>query len=165
MSKRERLSAFIEMLKCSAAGRYNPCYEGFFECFNAGNYYEAHDVLEQLWLECQDADRFFHQGLIQIAGAFVHLKKHRERPWHPTDGRRLRPAVRLFLLAEKNLGPFAPLHLGLDVEGVLKLCREWRCRIVQDAFQVNPWNPGAGPLLFPEGLSPLRQGLGKNLVG
>lgn len=158
MAKRERISAFIETLESSlAGGSHHPCYAGFFECFNAGDYYEAHDVLEQLWLGCRNGDRLFLQGLIQIAGAFVHLKKHRRRPWHPTDGRRLRPAARLFLLGEKNLAPFAPFHLGLDVDGVLGMCREWRGRIECHGFRINPWKPGMGPALIPIESTPLRQ--------
>ena len=157
MRKSERISAFVETLESSTGAQYHPCYAGFFECFNKGEYYEAHDVLEHLWLRCRDADRCFHQGLIQIAGAFVHLKKQHERPCHPTDGRRLRPAFRLFLLAEKNLTPFAPIHLGLDVQGVLKMCCEWRCLIEREAFQINPWIPGGGPVLWPGGLFPLRK--------
>lgn len=152
ITKRERISAFIQTLESSSSGPYHPCYAGYFECFNAGDYYEAHDVLEQLWLESRDASRSFHQGLIQIAGAFVHLKKQHERPWHPTDGRRLRPAVRLFLLAEKNLAPYAPIHEGLDVDAALGLCRDWRGRVERSGFAVNPWNPGEEPFLSPLGL-------------
>ena len=147
MSKRDRIAAFVETLESSLGGQYHPCYAGYFECFNVGDYYEAHDVLEQLWLKCRDADRLFYQGLIQLAGAFVHLKKQRERPWHPTDGRRLRPAVRLFLLAEKNLTPYAPFHLGLDLEPILRLCRDWRDWIERSGFEINPWSPGEGPFL------------------
>jgi hypothetical protein len=148
MSKRDRVAAFVETLESSFGGRYHPCYAGYFECFNAGDYYEAHDVLEQLWLKCRDADRPFYQGLIQLAGAFVHLKKQRERPWHPTDGKRLRPAARLFLLAEKKLTPYEPFQLGLDVEAALRLCLDWREKIERSGFEINPWSPGEGPFLI-----------------
>jgi hypothetical protein len=147
MNKRDRIAAFVDTFESTAGASHHPCYAGFFECFNAGDYYEAHDVLEQLWLECRDDNRLFYQGLIQLAGAFVHLKKQRERPGHPTDGRRLRPAARLFLLAEKNLAPYAPTHLDLDVEPVLGLSRDLRERIEQSNFEVNPWSPGEGPFL------------------
>jgi len=147
MSKRDRIAVFVETLESSLGGQYHPCYVGYFECFNVGDYYEAHDVLEQLWLQCRDADRLFYQALIQLAGAFVHLKKQRERPWHPTDGLRLRPAVRLFLLAEKNLTPYGPFHLALDIEPTLRLCRELRGQIERSGFEINPWSPGEGPFL------------------
>lgn len=147
MNKRDRIAAYVETLEPPVCSSHHPCYAGYFECFNAGDYYEAHDVLEQLWLECRDGNRLFHQGLIQLAGAFVHLKKQHERPGHPTDGRRLRPAARLFLLAEKNLRPYAPIHLDLDVEAVLGMCRDLVARIESGHFEINPWGPGDGPIL------------------
>jgi predicted metal-dependent hydrolase len=149
MSKHGRVSAFLETLESRTATDFHPCYAGYFECFNAGDYYEAHDVLEHLWLDCRDADRSFYQGLIQIAGAFVHLKKQHARPWHPTDGQRLGPAVRLFCLGERRLAEFGPRHLGLDVEGVLGLCREWRGAVEESDFRTNPWRPDTAPRLEP----------------
>ena len=76
-----------------------------------------------------------------FAGAFVHLKKQSARPWHPTDGRRMRPAVRLFALATKNLSPYAPQHMGLDVSGVLGLAADHVSRIEASGFSKNPWHP------------------------
>ena len=149
MDKHGRVAAFIETLESRTGSGFHPCYAGYFECFNAGDYYEAHDVLEHLWLDCRDADRSFYQGLIQIAGAFVHLKKQHARPWHPTDGRRLAPAARLFRLGEDRLAAFRPQHLGIDVEGVLVLCREWRGLVEDSGFQSNPWSPLAAPRLEP----------------
>ncbi len=152
MKKHERVAAFLETLECSRREGFHPCYTGYFECFNAGDYYEAHDVLEQLWLATDGGDRAFYQGLIQIAGAFVHLKKQHARPWHPTDGRRLGPASRLFHLGERNIAPFGPRHLGIDVEGMQGFCREWRVRIEESNFELNPWTPEAAPRLdFPRG--------------
>lgn len=149
MDKHGRVAAFLETLESRSACDFHPCYAGYFECFNAGDYYEAHDVLEHLWLDCRDGDRSFYQGLIQIAGAFVHLKKQHARPWHPTDGRRLAPAARLFRLGERRLMEFAPRHLGIDVDCVLGLCREWRGAVEKMEPCVNPWSPGTAPRLEP----------------
>jgi predicted metal-dependent hydrolase len=56
-------------------------YLAYFECFNRGLFFEAHDVLEELWLEQKGGSNYaFHKGLIQLAGAFVHLQKGRPRP-------------------------------------------------------------------------------------
>ena len=56
-------------------------YLGFFKCFNAQFYYEAHDVLEELWLPLRGTPQArFYQGLIQVAGGFVHLQKNRIAP-------------------------------------------------------------------------------------
>jgi len=45
MSKHARVAAFVKTLE-EQAGYFHPCYEGYFQCFNAGDYYEAHDVLD-----------------------------------------------------------------------------------------------------------------------
>src|SRR5882757_6923511 len=111
--KADRIEAYVTSLGMEGTA-FDPCYLGYFACFNSQEYYEAHDVLEHLWLQGRDDGNYaFYKGLIQLAGAFVHLKKQRARPGHPKDGRRLHPAVRLFALAEKNLTPYGPAHLGL----------------------------------------------------
>lgn len=147
MSKHDRIEAFVASLSKSNTPEIHPCYAGFFECFNRCDYYEAHDVLEHLWLTCQDDNHRFFKGLIQIAGAFVHLKKQHARPMHPTDGRRLHPAARLLALGESNISPYAPQHMGLDVEIACTLCTEWRMKIISSEYRINPWTPDARPHL------------------
>jgi predicted metal-dependent hydrolase len=103
-------------------------YFAFFECFNQGLYFEAHDVLEELWLPRRaEQNGLFYKGLIQLAGAFVHLQKGR-----------LRPADALFGLARANLERYGPLHDGLDVKGVLELVSTWQRHLREGAFEVNP---------------------------
>jgi hypothetical protein len=140
MKKSERIQNMVEGLPGQEDG-LDPRYTGWFTCFNRAEYYEAHDVLEHLWLQTRDANHGFYKGLIQLAGAFVHLKKQRERPWHPKDGARLRPAARLFALALRNLSPFAPMHLRLDVAASCRLCMDHIARLESSEFLVNPWEP------------------------
>lgn len=147
MKKFDRMEAFVESLPAGEAAGLHPCYAGYFVCFNRGEYYEAHDVLEHLWLQCTDANALFYKGLIQLAGGFVHLRKQHLRPDHPKDGRRLAPAARLFDLAAANLVPFAPHHLRLDVAGVLALASRNAVAIRESNFTVNPWTPEARPEL------------------
>ena len=144
MKKSERIEAFVAALPTGGTG-WHPCYAGWFRCFNAGDYYEAHDVLEHLWLATAGREYSFFKGLIQLAGAFVHLKKQHARPWHAKDGQRLAPAARLFALALANLEPSAPCYMGLDVAAVCRLAREWRDEIVRGEYRVNPWQPDALP--------------------
>ena len=90
-------------------------YAGYFQCFNRGLFYEAHDVLEHLWLAQRGGPNdFFYKGLIQLAGAFVHLRKNRTGP-----------AAALFKLARTNLRRYPAVHERLDVREVLSLieCR------------------------------------------
>src|SRR5438046_2060499 len=77
-------------------------YLAFFECFNRQLYFEAHEVLEHIWLpQRNESNGLFYKGLIQLAGAFVHAQKSR---WGPANA--------LFKLAAENLAKYAPKHEG-----------------------------------------------------
>src|SRR5881396_2042502 len=123
MNKGERISRFVRELEGDNVDPNrteivdHPYYRAFFRCWNEQRYYEAHDVLEQVWLgkTITPEDAQYFKGLIQAAGAFVHLQKNFEHPTHPKHGKRLAPAVRLFRLAEKNLAPFGPRRHDFDV--------------------------------------------------
>jgi predicted metal-dependent hydrolase len=151
VKKDQRISRLVEELTGAPPDHerddiaQHPCYAGFFRCWNEQRYYEAHDVLEQLWLQTESEDANYFKGLIQAAGGFVHLQKQFARPTHPKDGRRMFPAVRLFRLAEENLTPFAPTRHGLDVAEFLALLRRQVDVIVASDHQTNPWNPAAAP--------------------
>lgn len=112
-------------------------YLGFFDCFNRQLFYEAHDVLEELWL----ADRHgtngdFYKGLIQLAGAFVHLQKNR-----------LRPAGALFQLARSNLAKYAPIHERLAISVTLELIDRWSGWLEEFEFSTNPLSRNSSPKL------------------
>jgi predicted metal-dependent hydrolase len=147
MKKSDRLTAFVEQLDTDTEIDLDPCYQGYFTCFNAGNYYEAHDVLEHLWLKRRDENYEFYKGLIQIAGAFVHLKLQSLHPDHPKHGRRLQPAVRLFLRGIEHIAPYGPRHLRLDVAALCRLCSGIAGEIAEGEFSRNPWDPTRMPRL------------------
>ena len=153
MNKGERISKMVAELvgnnpvSANAAVVDHPFYRAYFQCWNEQKYYQAHDVLEQVWLHKDSTDDNFFKGLIQAAGAFVHLQKNFEHPTHPKHSRRLRPAVRLFALAEKNLATFTPHHHGLDVSSLIELLHHHRERIVNSDYQQNPWTPQNAPKL------------------
>jgi uncharacterized protein len=41
--------------------------------FNQGEFYACHDTLEALWIEADEPDRTFYQGILQIAVGLYHL--------------------------------------------------------------------------------------------
>lgn len=125
----------------------HPYYVAFFRCWNELRYYEAHDVLEQLWLNTDSIDADFFKGLIQAAGAFVHLQKRFEHPFHAKHSKRLPPAARLFRLAKKNLASFTPIHHGLDVAALCELLGQYADEIVASDYTTNPWSPETAPKL------------------
>ena len=112
-------------------------YLGYFDLFNRQKFYEAHDVLENLWLpDRQGANGAFYKGLIQLAGAFVHLQKNR-----------LRPAAALFKLARTNLQKYPRSHEHLDVAAVLQLIENWLRGLELQDFKVNPLTETNAPRL------------------
>lgn len=126
----ERIAAF-------QGGGLNAHYLGYFDCFNQQQFYEAHDVLEELWLaDRQGPNGDFYKGLIQLAGAFVHLQKNR-----------LRPAAALFELARANLGKYPVQQERLDLARVLSLIAQWSEELAAADFQRNPWLEIPAPVL------------------
>ena len=148
MKKTDRIADFVAGLGASRDGA-DPHLAGYFECFNSGRYYEAHDVLEDIWLRQGRGhpDHAFHKGLIQLAGGFVHLRLQRLHPDHPKHGCRLDPARRLFLMAVGNLASYPPVHLGVDVAAARALALDHAARISRHT--INPWDPGDPPFLAP----------------
>ncbi len=110
--KGHKVRALLEGVE---AGPHNPHFAGYIRCFNEGEFYEAHDVLEALWLQDRNGpDGDFFKGLIQFAGGFVHLQQQR-----------LRPAWKLFCLCTTYLARYPSLYLALDVDNVLRLAKRW----------------------------------------
>ena len=144
MKKNARLQTWMDEWDSDPGAALPREYRAFFFLFNGRQYYEAHDVLEALWLPCRDENRSFYQGLIQLAGAFVHFDKHACFPEHPVHGRRIAPGCRLLDLAAARLGRFGPLHMRLDVPAVLRMCELWKTR---SQHSVSPLQTHAAPEL------------------
>ena len=119
------------------AGALNPYYAGYFELFNQGKFFEAHDVLEHLWLrDRQGANGGFYKGLIQLAGAFVHLQRNH-----------LRPAAALFKLARANFEKYPSPHEQLNLTAVQQLIAGWLLQLEKDDFKTNPLTAANAPRL------------------
>jgi predicted metal-dependent hydrolase len=144
MNKRERISDFVRSLDSAE----NDYYGAFFRLWNERRYYEAHDVLEQLWLAEEDKEiARFYQALIQAAGAFVHLQKNFDHPLHAKHSRRLRPASRLFGLALRNLQHLPDEFRALNLTNFRQMLAHYRDEISSSGFEQNPWRPESAPQL------------------
>lgn len=134
MNKHERIK---ELAKQYAGQGVDPRYAGYFALFNEQKFYESHDVLEDLWLaDKRGADGDFYKGLIQLAGAFVHLQKNR-----------LRPAAALFKLAQANLGKYPSPYQRIDLVAVHQLINRWVQALEADGFDRNPLATSHPPVL------------------
>ncbi|MDB6027741.1 MAG: hypothetical protein JWM68_3964 [Verrucomicrobiales bacterium] len=156
MSKKsEKIAALI--MGCHGQG-VDPHYLGYFECFNLGFFFEAHDVLEELWLrDRKSPDYSFHKGLIQFAGAFVHLQKNR-----------LRPSAALFKLARANFQRYPAKHEHLDVAEVLRTIEQWLEELEKGGYASNPLGPNNAPklqLLLPRNACVPNKIFGESIFG
>jgi uncharacterized protein len=88
------------------------------ELIRAGDYFEAHEELEDEWREAPSEERDFLQGLVHVAVAWYHA------------GRDNRPGCeRQLEKAARRLGPYAPAHRGVDVDAVLRGVEQARARV------------------------------------
>lgn len=149
MNKSDRINTFVGALDLNQAVGFHRCYLGYFQCFNSQQYYEAHDVLEHLWLKNgrNAPDYDFSKGLIQLAGGFVHLKLQYAQPNHPIHGKRLAPAQRLFIRAMENIAPYGEHHNGLDLVAPITLAKSYADLLERSHYSFNPWSPDRAPIL------------------
>ena len=79
------------------------------ELIRAGDYFEAHEELEDEWRKAPTAERDFLQGLVHIAVAWLHAARGNR----PGCERQLEKAAR-------RLGPYRPRHRAVDLDVVLE---------------------------------------------
>jgi uncharacterized protein len=85
------------------ATEYDPRYLAGIVLFNRGDFFEAHEVWEDLWMHCTGPERSFYQGLIQAAVGLCHF----------CNGN-LRGAVKLYNSSRDYMAKYGPAYLGLD---------------------------------------------------
>lgn len=84
-------------------------------CYEAGEFFAAHEAWEAVWLESHEPDKTFLQGIIQVAAAFHHLQRN-----NPLG------ATRLWQAALRRLEHYPPTFGDLSVT---LLCDDLRDRL------------------------------------
>jgi predicted metal-dependent hydrolase len=105
-----------------AAAKYDPRYLAGIIFFNRREFFEAHEVWEDLWHECSPECRRFYQGLIQAAVALHHW---RNGSW--------RGAKRLFQSGRNYMSAYGPKYLGLDIGEFWRLMETALADVLKDA--------------------------------
>ena len=94
-------------------------YLDYLRLFQEKKFFEAHEVLEELWRETRGREREYYQGLIQLAAALVHFQKEN-----------FPGAKELFRTASKYLKPYLPRYKSVNLSKVLaqfqKFLEVWR---------------------------------------
>jgi predicted metal-dependent hydrolase len=97
--------------------RPDPRWTRGVDLFNRGEFFEAHEVVEDLWNETGGAERDFLKGFIQAAVALEH-----HRRGNPAGLRSVATT------ASGHLGRAAPDAGGLDVTALRRDLEEFRAR-------------------------------------
>jgi len=91
------------------------------QLFNAANFFEAHEVLEDVWRAAPEPERKFLQGLIQVAVALHHHSRGN-----------IIGCQSLLARAGRNLSRYPAQHGGLNVADLLRELTNWRNALEQD---------------------------------
>ena len=87
---------------------YDPRYLEGIKHFNVCDFFEAHEVWEDLWKDYSGPSRKFYQGLIQVAVCLYHF-----------GNGNIRGAKKLYHSSRAYLTAYLPKHEGLDLEKLL----------------------------------------------
>lgn len=82
---------------------YDPRYLAGIVLFNEGDFFEAHEVWEDLWSEAHGDERRFYQGLIQAAVGLCHF-----------GNGNIGGAAKLYRSSRDYMAPCNSPFLGLD---------------------------------------------------
>ena len=91
-----------------------------------GEYFAAHEVLEDVWRAAAPEERDFYQGLVHVAVA-----------WYQAGRGNRVGCERQLEKATRRLTPFAPEHRGVDVAATLARVDE-AARVVADGSLALP---------------------------
>ncbi len=74
--------------------------------FNEGEFYDCHDILEDVWCDVRGETRAFYQGLIHAAVGYYHITV-RKNP---------KGAISQLTKAINKFQPFSPVFQGVELE-------------------------------------------------
>ena len=96
----------------------------------AGEFFAAHEELEDEWREARAEERDFLQGLVHVAVA-----------WYQAGRGNRVGAERQLEKAERRLRPYAPTHLGVPVGRLLAQVDAAAARVAAGSLELDPVEP------------------------
>jgi predicted metal-dependent hydrolase len=107
-------------------------YERGLELARRGEFFAAHEAFEDAWRAAAPDERDFFQGLVHVVVSAYQRGRGRE-----IGAERQREKAR------RRLGPFAPVHRGLDVAGVLAALEGSEADLREQLVECDPEPPVA----------------------
>jgi len=88
--------------------------------FNSGHYFDAHEVLEDVWRASRGVEKKFLQGLIQVAVALHHYSTGN-----------VVGARSLLSRGRRNLEHYPEQYGGIELGGMLTAVRRWELALAE----------------------------------
>ncbi len=92
---------------------WDPRFLKGMEEFNQGLFFECHETLEEIWLEERGSDRYFYQGIIQIAAGY--FKWEQRVPMG---------AIKLLGSGLEKLEAYTPIYHGMNLDSLMETVRD-----------------------------------------
>ena len=92
---------------------FESAYRAGLDLIRSGEYFAAHEELEDAWRAAPSDERDFFQGLVHVAVA-----------WYQAGRGRKIGTERQLAKALRRLEPYAPAHRGIELEPLLAQLRE-----------------------------------------
>jgi predicted metal-dependent hydrolase len=97
------------------------------DLIRCGEFFAAHEELEDAWRAAEPAERDFFQGLVHVAVA-----------WYQAGRGNRVGCERQLEKAARRLGPYAPEHRGVDIGSVLTQVEEAAELVAAGSLELPP---------------------------
>jgi DUF309 family protein family protein len=125
---RQQTSRLLEALRfLTTSGRASGELQLGLALFNAGLFFECHELLEGLWKATSGPDKAFYHGVVQVAAAFYHYEKHNRHG-----------AVTLLTKGRDKLATYPSSYLGVDVAVFRRSLEPWAVAFEAQAEDKRP---------------------------
>jgi len=112
-------------------------YIEFFELFNQREYFESHEVLEDLWIMETGEEKQYYKGLIMVTIALEHWRRN-----NPSG------AYRLWRDGEKLLEKYPSHYKGFELGTFRKMIADLMKRIIEtEGLECDPCKIDQHPIL------------------
>ncbi len=127
---RQQTSRLLEALRVLTTGGRAHASSGLqrgIALFNAGLFFECHELLEGLWKATSGPDKAFYHGIVQVAAAFYHHEKHNHHG-----------AVTLLTKGRQKLAAYPAAYLRVDVAAFRRSLEPWAIAFETQAEEKRP---------------------------
>lgn len=104
----------IPLHKSETPSEHRAKFRRGLEQFNAGQFFDAHESWEEIWLSSPEPHKTFLQGIIQISAAFHHYACGN-----------MRGTRSLLEAGLRRVGPFPPRYAGIHLDLLREAARGW----------------------------------------